>query len=106
MARRLVGLLAGVRSTMINAGRYRAGWTRHSAGRRTRRAAALAAGTRMRSRGRGASSGAAGDGDGQGTDDHSVDATLSHFRGGGGSFLLPPVNCCGCVDGNGSDRWG
>ena len=27
-------------------------------------------------------------------DDRSVDATLSCLGGGGGSLLLPPVNCC------------
>ena len=89
---------------MIEAGRYRAGWTRLSAGRRKRRAATLAVKTRMGSRGRGASSGAADDGDGRGPDDRSVDATLSRFGGGMGSLLPHPVNCRGPVDGNGSDR--
>ena len=103
-ARRLAELLAGVWSTMIEAGRYRAGWTRLSAGRRKRRAATLAVETRMGSRGRGASSGAADDGDGRGPDDRSVDATLSRFGGGMGSLLPHPVNCRGPVDGNGSDR--
>jgi hypothetical protein len=95
-ARRLAELLAGVWSTMIEAGRYRAGWTRLSAGRRKRRAAALAAGTAtgMGSLGHGASLGAAGYGDGRGPDDRSVDATLSCFGGGGGSLLPPPVNFC------------
>ena len=103
-ARRLAELLAGVWSTMIEAGRYRAGWTRLSAGRRKRRAAASAAGTGMGSLGHGASSSAAGDGDGQGLDDRSVDATLLRFGGGMGSLLPHPVNCRGPVDGNGSDR--
>jgi hypothetical protein len=74
-------------------------------GERKRRAVALAVGTGMGSRGQGASSGAADDGDGRGPDDRSVDATLSHFGGGRGSLLPPPVNCCGPVDGNGSVRW-
>jgi hypothetical protein len=78
---------------MIEAGRYRAGWTRLSVGRRKRRAAASAAGTGMGSLGHGASSGAAGYGDGRGPDDRSVDATLLCFGGGGGSLLPPPVNC-------------
>ncbi len=73
-------------------------------GGRKRRAAASAVGTGMGSRGRGASSGAADDGDGRGPDDRSEDATLSRFGGGRGSLLPPPVNCCGPVDGNGSDR--
>jgi hypothetical protein len=73
-------------------------------GRRKRRAAASAVGTGMGSRGQGASLGAADDGDGQGPDDRLVDATLSRFGGGRGSLLLPPVNCCGPVDGNGSDH--
>ncbi len=48
----------------------------------------------MGSLGRGVSSGVAGYGDGWGPDDRSVDATLSCFGGGGGSLLLPLVNCC------------
>ena len=40
----LAEFLAGVRRTSIEAGRYKAGWTRLSAGGRKRRAAALAAG--------------------------------------------------------------
>ena len=84
---------------MIEAGRYRVGWTRLSTGRRKRRAAALAAGTGMGSLGWGVGLGVVGNGDGRGPD-----ATLSRFGGGGGSFLLPPVNCCEPVDGDGSDR--
>jgi hypothetical protein len=43
-AGRLAEFLAGVRRTSIEAGRYKAGWTRLSAGERKRRAAAVAAG--------------------------------------------------------------
>ena len=68
-ARRLAELLAGVWSTMIEAGTYRAEWMKLSAGRRKRRAAALVAGTGMGSLGHGASSGAAGYWDGRGPDD-------------------------------------
>ncbi len=70
-----------------------AGWTRLSAGRRKRRAAASAAGTGMGSLGHGESSGAVGYVDGRGLDDRSVDATLVCFGGGGGSLLPPLVNC-------------
>ena len=92
-ARRLTELLAGVWSTMIKAGRYRAGWTRLSVGRRKRRVAALVAGTGMGSLGHGASSGVASYGHGRGPDDRLVDATLLCFGGGRGSLLPPPVNC-------------
>jgi hypothetical protein len=73
-------------------------------GGRKRRVAASAVGTGIRPRGGGASSGVADDGDGRGPDDRSEDATLLHFGGDRGSLLPPPVNCCGPVDGNGSDR--
>jgi len=43
-AGRLAKFLAGVRRASIEAGRYKVGWTRLSAGGRKRRAAALAAG--------------------------------------------------------------
>jgi hypothetical protein len=56
--------------------------------------------------GRGASLGAADDGGGRGPDYRSVNATLLRFGGGRGSLLLPPVNCCGPMDGNGSDHGG
>jgi hypothetical protein len=62
--RRLVGFLAKVRRTKIEAGRYKAGWMRLSTGGRKRGAAASVAGTRRGSQGWGASSGVAGDGDG------------------------------------------
>jgi hypothetical protein len=62
-ARRLAEALAGVRRTSIEDGRYKAGWTRLSAGGRKRRTKASAAGTGTGSRGRGVSSGVAGDGD-------------------------------------------
>ena len=79
---------------MIKDGRYRAGWTRLSAGRRKRRAAALVARTRMESRGRGVSSEVAGDGDGNGRrpDDRLVDATppCRVLEGAGGLFFRPP----------------
>ena len=74
---------------MIKAGRYRAVWTRLSAGRRKRRAAASAAETGMGSLGHGASSGAAGYGDGRGPDNRSVDSTLLCFGGGGGGGVKP-----------------
>ena len=77
------GALAGVRRTSIEAGRYKVGWTRLSAGGRKRRAKASAAGTGIESRGRGASSGAAGDGNAWGPDDHAADAPPSHFGEGG-----------------------
>ena len=67
-ARKLMELLAGVRRTSIEAGRYKVGWTRLSTGERKRRAAESAAGTGKGSLGRGASSGAAGDGDCWGPD--------------------------------------
>ena len=51
--RRLVGFLAGVRRTKIEAGRYKAGWMRLSAGGRKRGVAALVAGTRRGPRGGG-----------------------------------------------------
>ena len=35
-----------------------------------------------------------------GTGGPSVDGTLSLFGGGGGSFLPPPINCRGPVDGD------
>jgi hypothetical protein len=89
---------------MIEAGRYRVGWMRLTVGGRMRRVAASAAGTGMGSRGRGVRSGAADDGDGRAPDYRSVDATLSRFGGGRGSLLLPPINCCGPVDGDGSER--
>ena len=74
----------GVRRTNIKAGRYKAGWTRLSAGGRKRRTKALAAaGTGTGSRGRGASSGVAGDGDAWGPDDRTADAPPSRFGGGG-----------------------
>jgi hypothetical protein len=56
---RLAEFLAGVRRTSIEAGRYKAGWTRLSAGGRKRRAAAVAAGPGTGSLGRGVSSGVA-----------------------------------------------
>ncbi len=80
-AGRLTEFLAGVRR--IEAGRYKVGWTRLSAGGRKRRAAAVAAGPGKGSRGQGASSGAAGDGDGRGLDDRVADAPPSRFVEGG-----------------------
>jgi len=72
-----------VRRTSIEAGRYKAGWTRLSAGGMKRRVKVLAAGTGTGSRGRGASSGAAGDGDAWGPDDHFADAPPLRFEEGG-----------------------
>ena len=82
-ARRLAEALAGVRRTSIEDGRYKAGWTRLSAGGRKRRTKALAAGTGTGSRGRGVSSGVAGDGDAWGPDDCAADAPPSRFGEGG-----------------------
>jgi len=90
-ARRLAGFLAGVRRTKIEAGRYKAGWMRLSAGGRKRWAAALVAGTRTGSQGHGASSGVAGDGDSWGLDDLTADAPPVTFRRGG-SLFPPPVD--------------
>jgi hypothetical protein len=82
-ARRLVEALAGVRRTSIEAGRYKAGWTRLSAGGRKRRAKASAAGTGTGSQGQGANPGAAGDGDAWGPDDRAADAPPLRFGEGG-----------------------
>ncbi len=57
----LAEFLAGVRRTVIEAGRYKVGWTRLSEGGRKRSAAAVAAGPGTGSRGQGASLGEAGD---------------------------------------------
>ena len=75
---------------MIEAGRYRAGWTRLSAGGRKRRAAASAAGIGMGSLGRGTSSGAAGDGDGRGPEDPQWMAPFRFLEGAGDLFSHPP----------------
>ena len=75
--------LAGVRRTSIEAGRYKAGWTRLSTGGRKRRAKALAAGTGMGSQGWGGSSGLAGDGNTWGPDAREADAPPSRFGEGG-----------------------
>ncbi len=104
MARRLEGFLAGVRRTKIEAGRYKAGWMRLSAGGRKRGVAALVAGIRTGSQGWGASSGVVGDGDGnsRGPDDLAADAPpIAFWRGW--SLLLPPVDRRGPVDGDGSN---
>ena len=99
---RLTVFLVGVRRTGIEAGWYKAGWTRLSTGgrKRKRRVAAVAAAPRTGSRGRVASSGAAGDGDGRGLDDPRCPPVA--FRRGG-SLLLPLVDCRVPVDGDGSD---
>jgi len=94
--------LVGVRRTKIEAGRYKAGWMRLSAGGRKRGAVALVAGTRRGSKGWGASSGVAGDNDGGGPDDRAADAPFVTFRRGG-SLLPPPVDHHGPVDGDGSN---
>ncbi len=101
-AGRLAEFLAGVRRTGIEAGRYKVGWTRLSAGGRKRMVAAVAAGPRTGSRGQGASLGTAGDGDGRGLDDRVADAPPVTFRRGG-SLLPPLVDCHVLVDGDGSD---
>jgi len=84
-----------VRRTKIEAGRYKAGWMRLSAGGRKRGAAALVAGTRTRSQGWGASLGVAGDDDGRGPDNRAADAPPVTFRRGGlssrpPSFIVDP----------------
>jgi hypothetical protein len=56
----------------IEAGRYKVGWMRLSAGGRKRGAAASVAGTCAGSQGCGASSGVAGDNDGRGPDDRAA----------------------------------
>ena len=96
-----------MRRTKIEAGRYKAGWKRLSAGGRKRGAAALVAGTRTGSQGWGASSGVADDGDGRGPDNRAADAPRRHVSEGG-SLLMPPVVRRGLVDGDGSwlERWG
>jgi hypothetical protein len=79
VTRRLAGFLAGVRRTKIEAGRYKAGWMRLSAGGRT---------------------GMAGEGDDRGTDDRTADAPpVAFWRGG--SLLPPPVDRLGPVYGDG-----
>ena len=78
-----------MRRTSIEAGRYKAGWTRLSAGGRKRRAKASAAGTGTGSQGRGANPGAAGDGDAWGPDDRAADAPRSRFGEGG-------LSSCSC----------
>ena len=102
--RRLVGFLAGVRRTKIEARRYKARWMRLSAGGRKRGAAALVAGICTGSQGWGASSGVVGDGegDGRGPDNRAADAPPIAFRRGG-SLLPPPVDRCRPVDGDGSN---
>ena len=89
--RRLVGFLAGVRRTKIEARRYKAGSMKLSVGGRKRGAAAFVAGTRMGSQGWGASSGVVGDGngDGRGPDDRAADAPPAVFRRGGVSPPFP-----------------
>ena len=89
-AKRLVGYLAGVRRTKIEAGRYKAGWMRLSAGGRKRGVAALVAGTRKGSQGWGASSGVAGDGDGRGPDDRAQQIPPRRVSEGG---VSPPAPC-------------
>jgi hypothetical protein len=101
-AKRLVGYLAGVRRTKIEAGRYKAGWMRLSAGGRKRGVAALVAGTRKGSQGWGASSGVAGDGDGRGPDTARGRYPPVAFRTGG-YLLPPPIERHRPVDGDGSN---
>ena len=78
----------------IEAGRYKVGWMRLSAGGRKRGAAASVARTRTRSQGPGASSGVAGDGDCRGPDDRAADAPPVTFSRGGVLFP-PPVDLRG-----------
>ena len=73
----------------IEAGRYKVGWMRLSAGGRKRGAAAsVASRTRTGSQGPGASSGVAGDSDCRGPDDRAADAPPVTFSRGG--VLFPP----------------
>jgi hypothetical protein len=90
-ARRLEGFLVGVRRTKIEAGRYKAGWMRLSAGGRKRGTAASVARTRMGSQGPGASSCVAGDGDCRGPDDRAADAPSVTFSRGGFSSRPPLI---------------
>ena len=71
----------------IEAGRYKVGWMRLSAGGRKRGAAASVARSRTGSQGPGASSGVVGDGDGRGSDDRAADAPPVTFSRGGVLFL-------------------
>ena len=93
--RRLAEFLEGVRRTKIEAGRYKAGWMRLSAGGRKRRAAEEEEGGSVggrdpdRDKGRGASLGVAGDSDGWGPDDRASDAPPVTFRKGG---VSPPAS--------------
>ncbi len=75
----------------IEAGRYKVGWIRLSAGGRKRGAAALVARTRTGSQGPGASSGVAGDGD-WGPDDRAADAPPVTFSRGGFSSRPPLID--------------
>jgi hypothetical protein len=81
--RRLAEALAGVRRTSIEAGRFKAGWTRLSAGGRKRRAKGESVGGQDRDGVPGASLGAAGDGKAWGPDDRAADAPPSRFGEGG-----------------------
>ena len=83
--------LTGVRRTKIEARRYKAGWTRLSAGGRKRRATASVVETQTGSQGHRASLGVAGDSDGWGPDDRASDAPPVAFQKVG-VFLLPPVD--------------
>jgi hypothetical protein len=76
--RMLAVFLAGVRRAKIEAGRYKVGWMRLSAGGRKREVAASVAGTRTGSQGPGSSSGVAGDGDGRGPDDRACRCPPPH----------------------------
>jgi hypothetical protein len=87
--RRLVGFLAGVRRTKIEARRYKMGSMKLSVGGRKRGVAALVAGTRMGSQGWCASSGVVGDGNGRGPDNRAADAPPVAFRRGGVSPPFP-----------------
>ncbi len=93
----------GVRRTKIEARRYKAGWTRLSAGGTKRRATALVVETRTGSQEHGASLGVAGNSDGWGPDDRASDAPPVMFQKVG-VFLPPPVDRRGPVDGNDTVR--
>ena len=95
---RLTEFLVGVRRTSIEARRYKAGWTRLSAGGRKNRVAALAAKSEAGSQGEIAGLGAASNDDGRGLDNRAVDAT---HHASEGSPLPPPisVDCWGPVVG-------
>jgi hypothetical protein len=103
-AGRLAEFLVGVRRTSIEAGRYKAGWTRLSAGGRKRRVAASVAGPPVP--GAGGELGRGGRRQWPGTGQPRCGCPPVAFRKGG-SLLPPLVDRHVPVDGNGLDgAWG